>query len=252
MQETAIRAGLFLRNPVAASTHLFWALLAIWITALFWQLTRGDPVRRWSLMTFGISLCLLYSASGIYHSLRISARPLNFFRLLDHSMIYVLIAGTYTPMVMLILKGWFRLSQLILIWSIALVGIVCKWTLPAPPYPVNVGIYVGMGWIGLLSMPHLIQAVGVRGMAWVLMGGILYTLGGVCDAICWPIFIPGVVGHHEVLHVLDMFASLAHVYFVIRYILPYSDQPPTGTASLWVRERVPLPRTTNELLNQPL
>lgn len=223
MLDAVVSAGCPLRNPVAAATHLFWAVVAVYITALFWQLTRGDWVKRWSVMTFGVSMCLLYTASGVYHSLRVSDRPLNFFRLLDHSMIYVLIAGTYTPIAVILLRGWMRTSQLLLIWGIAIVGIVCKWALSAPPYPVTVGAYIGMGWIGILPVRQLIQAIGLRGMAWSVLGGILYSLGGVCDAIRWPVFIPGVLGSHEVLHVLDMFASLTHIVFVIKYVLPYSS-----------------------------
>src|SRR5262249_43834994 len=134
MLDAVFGDGCPLRNPVAASTHLFWALVAVFVTALFWQLTRGDWVKRWSVMTFGVSMCLLCTASGVYHSLRISDRPLNVFRLVDHSMIYVLIAGTYTPIVAILLKGWMRISQFLLIWSIAVVGIVCKWAFSAPPY----------------------------------------------------------------------------------------------------------------------
>src|SRR5690242_111613 len=96
-------AGCPLRNPVSAATHLFWAVVAVFVTALFWRLTRGDRARRWSIMTFGVSMCLLYTASGVYHSLRCGERALNFFRLVDHSMIYVLIAGTYTPIIVILL-----------------------------------------------------------------------------------------------------------------------------------------------------
>ncbi len=226
-----------LRNPVSASTHLFWALVACFVTALFWQLTRRDRRRRWSIMVFGVSMCLLFTASGVYHSLRVTPRLLNFFRLLDHSMIYVLIAGTFTPMVAILLEGRLRITLLVLIWAIAVVGIVCKWTLADPPYAITVGVYIGMGWIGIIPMPWLIQAIGVRGMAWSVLGGVLYTLGGIADAVRWPILIPGVVGCHEVLHVLDMFASLSHIYFVFRYILPYQ-----GPAVSWVSATAQLPQ----------
>jgi hemolysin III len=213
------------RNPVSASTHLFWALVAMFITGLFWQLTRGDWRRRWSVMTFGLSLCLLYTASGVYHSLQGNERIVNFFRLLDHSMIYVLIAGTYTPILVIMLRGWLRSSQLVLIWAIALAGIICKWTLPAPRYEVTVALYIGMGWMGIIPMPQLIRAIGIRGVAWSVAGGILYTLGGICDAIRWPVLIPGVIAYHEVLHILDMIASATHVVFVIKYVLPYQRPP---------------------------
>lgn len=154
--------GCPLRNPVSATTHLFWAVVAGFITAIFWRLTRGDRERRWSIMTFGLSMCLLYTASGVYHSVRFGEHALNFFRLLDHSMIYVLIAGTYTPVFAILLRGWLRPGLLVLIWALAALGIVCKWVLTLPPYEVTVGLYIGMGWLGILPMPQVIRAIGVR------------------------------------------------------------------------------------------
>jgi len=218
-----------LRNPVSAGTHLFWALVSLFVTALFWRLTRGDWLRRWSVMTYGVSMCLLFTASGVYHSLRVNPPTLEFFRLLDHSMIYVLIAGTYTPVVAVLLEGRQRICLLVLIWGLAAIGIVCKWVLTAPPYEVTVGLYIAMGWIGLLPIRQLIRAIGVRGMLWGILGGILYTLGGVCDVSGWPVIVPGLIGPHEVLHILDMFASLIHIYFIINYVLAYQGLPETGT-----------------------
>jgi hemolysin III len=84
-----------------------------------------------------------------------------------------------------------------------------------------VGLYVGMGWVGIFSALPLVRAIGVRPMGLALVGGILYTLGGICDAVQWPVLAPGFFGSHEMLHVLDMGGTLAHVAFIIRYILPF-------------------------------
>ena len=97
----------------------------------------------------------------------------------------------------------------------------CKWLLAAPPYSVNVGIYIALGWIGMIPVYHLIKAVGVRAMAWGLLGGLLYTAGGVCDAVHWPVLIPGVIGWHEVLHLCDIGGTMTHVFFMVRYVLPF-------------------------------
>jgi hemolysin III len=214
-------AGFPLRNPVSATTHLLWFGLAVFLTAVFWKLTQGSRLRRWSTLTFGVSMCLLYGASGLYHSLRVNQKTLEFFRLLDHSMIYVLIAGTFTPICAMLLHGRQRISLLVLIWGLAVIGIACKWLFAAPPYPVTVAMYIGMGWIGVIPMRQLFQALGPRGMAWVLLGGILYTAGGVCDAVKWPLLWPGLFGPHEVLHVCDMAATVVHVYVLLCFILPY-------------------------------
>jgi hemolysin III len=109
---------------------------------------------------------------------------------------------------------------LTLVWVCAVVGIACKWLVPAPVYGVTVGLYVAMGWIGILPVVQLVRAIGYRGMLWAVAGGVLYTAGGVCDAVKWPVVYPGVFGAHEMLHVLDMGGTLAHVVFIIRYVLP--------------------------------
>ncbi len=214
-------AGFPLRNPVSASTHLLWCALGVFLTALLWKLTGGCRLRRWSAVIFGVSMCLLYGASGLYHSLHVAPKTLNIFRLLDHSMIYVLIAGTYTPICALLLRGRLRVILLATVWGLALAGIACKWLLAAPPYPVTVGLYVALGWIALLPLRQLIAAIGLGPMAWALLGGVLYTVGGVCDAAKWPMPCPGVIGPHEVLHLCDMAATAIHVYFILRFVLPY-------------------------------
>jgi hemolysin III len=146
---------------------------------------------------------------------------IRYFQKLDHSAIYVLIAGTYTAVFAVLLNGRRRVVLLGLVWGLAATGIACKWLLPWPPYWLGVGLYVGMGWVGVFPAYPLIRAVGLRGMGCALAGGILYTAGGICDAVQWPVLYPGVVGSHEVLHLLDMGGTLTHVVFIVHYILPF-------------------------------
>jgi hemolysin III len=120
-----------------------------------------------------------------------------------------------------LLRGRWRVVLLALVWGLALLGIAAKWVLPWPTYWLTVSLYIAMGWVGLPSIWQLIRAVGLRGMFWSFLGGLLYILGGVCDAARWPILLPGVIGYHEILHLLDMGGTLIHVFFVIRYILPF-------------------------------
>jgi hemolysin III len=209
------------RTPVSASTHLLWCVLGVYVTALLWRLCRGDRVRQLSLGCFGLSMTLLYGASGFYHAFPDIPPYLDYFRLIDHSAIYVLIAGTYTPVCAVLLRGRLRTGLLVMIWTLAAVGIACKWLLPTPPYWVTAGLYVAMGWTGMIPVVQLIKAVGYRGMAWSLLGGILYTAGAVFDVIKWPIPWPHVVGHHEVLHLCDMAATAIHIYFLLCFVLPY-------------------------------
>jgi hemolysin III len=209
------------RNPVSASTHLLWCVLGAYLTGILWKLCRGDRVRQLSVCCFSLSMTLLYGASGLYHAVRVGEPYLDYFRRLDHSAIYVLIAGTYTPVCAVLLKGRLRLGLLVMIWSVAALGITCKWVFDEPRHWVTVSLYVAMGWTGLIPVYQLIKAVGLRGMAWGLLGGLLYTVGGICEVIRWPVLWPRVIGYHEVFHVLDMGATSVHIFFVFRYILPF-------------------------------
>jgi hemolysin III len=212
------------RNPVSAVTHLLWCLLGMYITALLWRLSRGDRLRQMSTGTFGLSMVLLYGASGVYHAFPGRTPLLPYLQKLDHSAIYVLIAGTYTPILAVLLRGRLRLILFSMIWSLAGAGILAKWLLPWPRYEITVAFYIAMGWTGVLPVVPLIRAVGVQAMLWGLLGGLLYTFGGVCDAAKWPILLPGIIGHHEVLHLADMGGTLVHVFFVFRYVLPFKRE----------------------------
>ncbi len=214
-----------LRNPVSASTHLLWSIWGAYLTAIFWRLARGDRLRQHSLAIFGASICILYGASGIYHAVQVEERLLSIFRRLDHSAIYVLIAGTYTPVFAVFLSGRWRVAMLSIMWALAAIGIACKWLVSDPPYPMTVGLYVALGWVGVLPIGHLIRRFGWEAMGLGVAGGLLYTAGGVIDALRWPVVIPGVFGWHEMLHVLDMGGTLAHVAFVFRYVLPLHPAP---------------------------
>jgi len=209
------------RNPVSAGTHFLWCILGVYITALLWRLSRGDRLRQLSTGAFGVSMVLLYGASGAYHAVPGRWMLLPYLQKLDHSAIYVLIAGTYTPVFAVLLRGRLRIVLLSLVWGLAGAGILAKWLLPWPPYELTVAMYIAMGWLVLLPIVPLIRAVGVQAMLWGLVGGILYTFGGVCDAIKWPVLLPGIVGYHEVVHLADMGGTLVHVFFVVRYILPF-------------------------------
>jgi hemolysin III len=209
------------RNPVSAGSHLLWFLLGVYLTGLLWRLGRGDRLRQLSVGAFGLSMVLLYAASGAYHAVPRGAALIECLRKLDHSAIYVLIAGTYTPVFAVLLAGRLRVILLAGVWGLAALGIGAKWLLPFPPYELTVALYIVIGWIGMLPLYPLLRAVGLRGMAWAVAGGLLYTAGGVCDAARWPVLVPGVVGSHEVLHLLDMGGTLTHVFFVVRYVLPF-------------------------------
>ena len=112
-----------------------------------------------------------------------------------------------------------------MVWVLALAGVACLWFLPKAPHAAIVGLYLGLGWLTVLPMPLLYQAVGWRAMNWVWLGAAFYSAGAICELTQWPVIVPGWVSFHEVLHFCDSAASIAFFLFVVRYVIPYEQKP---------------------------
>jgi hemolysin III len=237
-----------LRDPVSSASHLVTAVWAVFAGMLMLRLTPKD--RRVPVAVFAFSMVFLYTASGLFHGIHFtSPEQRRFFQRLDHTGIYILIAGTYTPVLAILLRGAWRRWLLRGMWLLAGVGVATMWLFPKPPHELNVGIYLGMGWIGVIALPLYYKAVGWRAMNWALLGAILYTVGTICELCEWPVVVPGLVGYHEVFHFFDSAATLAFFVFVFRYVIPY--QPPAAPVPAPHAERltgrssgnVPTPRS---------
>jgi hemolysin III len=220
--DPSVVSVLGLRHPVSASSHLLGAILGAFVAAMLWRLARGERHKQFSLGVYGLSLVLLYGASGLYHALIFGdAGTMELFRNFDHSAIYLLIAGSFTPVYAVLLAGRLRPVMLGVIWGLALLGIAGKWLLPHGPFELSVVLYVTMGVVGLVPIRALVRAVGPRAMAWGIGGAAIYTAGGVCEACNWPLLLEGVIRPHEVFHLLDLAATGLHVVFFTRYVLPF-------------------------------
>ena len=160
---------MMLRDPVSAGTHYAGFLWAVFALLILWRLCQGQRAKQLSVACFTLSMCVLYLASGTYHALRLPPSQLLYFRQLDHSAIYCLIAGTYTPIFFVLLRGRVRTGFILLIWTMALAGIVAKWTLPMTYYPLTVAVYLVMGGIGLLPTPAIARVTGPGGAFWGLL-----------------------------------------------------------------------------------
>ena len=218
--------GVPFRDPVAAATHLAAALFAAYAAPLLCRLAGGDRVKRRSLAVFGVTAVALYTASGVYHAVPLppDSATVGIFRRIDHSAIYLLIAGTYTPIFAVLLAGRRRKLLLAGVWLAAVAGVAAKWLLAAPPEWLEIGLYLGLGWLAVGVATALIRAVGWRGMGWAVGGGACYSTGAAFELARWPVLLPGLVGWHEVFHVCVMAGTTLHGVFMVRYVVPFPHQ----------------------------
>jgi len=203
------------REPVNSLTHWGGAILALAGLIALLIVGWSTPAKIISLAIYGISLIFLFSASATYHMVQVKDKALVIFRKIDHAAIYVLIAGTYTPFCVNAFEGFWKWGMLTLVWSLAVIGIVVKIFYINSPRWVSAGIYVSMGWLSVLAAGQMLSALPSWVFAWLLAGGIIYTLGAVVYATKIFNFKPGVFGFHEVWHIFVLLAAAAHYVAVM-------------------------------------
>ncbi|MDD8026214.1 MAG: hemolysin III family protein [Acidobacteriota bacterium] len=209
------------RNPVSGLSHFFAAVAALggW-AALLLIFGFAPPGRAVALSIYGLSLVLLFGASAAYHLAKPGPKGLLILRKLDHSAIYLLIAGSYSPICALRLEGFWRGGMLAVIWTLALIGIGVKIFIIRAPRWLTAGIYIVMGWLAVIAVRPLLAALPTGALIWLAAGGIIYTLGAVIYIIRKPDFVPGVFGFHEVWHIFVILGALAHFIMIAVYIAP--------------------------------
>ena len=179
-----------IREPGSALTHFIAMLLALCAAVpLLVRAAVHSGVKSLTAMTvFMISMVLLYAASTIYHSVNCSGRVLRIFRKMDHMMIFILIAGTYTPVCLLTLPKPSGLMLLAAVWGIALVGIFIKGFWITCPKWFSSVLYIAMGWSCLSVLGQLFSLLPLHAFLWLLAGGLIYTAGGIIYALRLPLF----------------------------------------------------------------
>ena len=210
-----------IKDPGSAITHFIGMLMAIFaaIPLLIQASREQDSVYLISLTVYAVSMVLLYAASTTYHTFDISKKVNTILKKIDHMMIFVLIAGSYTPICLLVLDRKIGIPLLILVWGIAIVGILIKAFWVFCPKWVSSVLYIGMGWTCVLAFGQMLNELSRAEYGWLLAGGIIYTIGGIIYALKLPIFNMKHknFGSHEIFHLFVMGGSACH--FVVMYLL---------------------------------
>lgn len=212
----------YLREPINGMTHLAGALLSfIALLAMIVKVVSSEAstIAIMSVIVFGISMILLYATSATYHLVVTSDRIISFLRRLDHSMIFVLIAGSYTPFCLIVLNntsGWILFSVIMIT---ALCGIIFKLAWFNCPRWLSTAIYIAMGWMAIFLMQPLSQSLSSVGTTLLVGGGVLYTIGGIIYGIKPKIFKFKYLGYHEIFHIFILLGSLAHFLCIYLYVL---------------------------------
>jgi hemolysin III len=175
---------------------------------------------RAGAIAFGASVAAMFGASALYHRVTWQPRARAWLRRLDHAMIYALIAGTYTPFGLLVLKGPWRLTILTIVWSGAAAAILLKLVWVNAPKWVAAAIGIALGWVAIPALPQVVNRIGAGGLALLAAGGVAYTMGAVVYARRHPNPHPGVFGYHEVFHVLVVVAVACQYAAVAFFLLP--------------------------------
>ncbi len=210
----------YIKDPGSAITHFIGMMMAIFagIPLLLKAAKEPSPVYLFSAAIYILSMILLYFASTLYHTINSTEKVNRRLKKFDHMMISVLIAGSYTPICLLVLEkplGYFLLAT---VWSFAVAGILIKAFWVTCPKWFSSILYIAMGWTCVLAFTQILEALSAAAFGWLLAGGIIYTIGGIIYALKLPIFNMKHknFGSHEIFHLFVMGGSFCH--FIVMYV----------------------------------
>lgn len=209
-----------LREPVNGLTHLAAAVLALLGLAGLLILGHDSLVKVIALLIYGFSLVLMFSSSAAYHLVKARPPIMQVLRKLDHTAIYALIAGTYTPICLHFFSGFWAWGMLVIIWGLALAGIVVKLFVIKAPRWLTAGIYLVMGWLSLMAIRQMLLFMPVGALVCLLLGGLFFTVGAVVYILKKPDFFPGIFGFHEIWHIFVILGCLSHFILIAAYVAP--------------------------------
>jgi hemolysin III len=219
----ALRLRPSLREPINALYLSVGAVLSMvgLVVLLAVAIENGSVRQVVAFSIFGGSLVAMYSVSAFYHSFNLSERGIAHMRRIDHMMIYILIAGTYTPVCLLLLPERLGLVLLSVVWALAAIGTAMKVVWMHAPTWASTALYLGLGWIAILVLKPLLSIAPTAFFLWILAGGLFYSLGAVIYALKWPGKIVGertrAFASHELWHLFVMAGSFSHYWAILTY-----------------------------------
>ncbi len=209
------------REPVAAWSHFAGLLLALPGTYLLWRRSSGDRAKRLSVLIYGFTLAFCYLASTLYHAVRLPAYRITEFARLDAVGIFALIAGTYTPIAVCLMRGWWRKCTLAAVWGVAVTATFVIASGRHFSTALATGLYLAMGWGAVVCYFEVARDVTHRALLPVVGGGLSYSVGAVLNLLHWPVFYPGFFEAHELFHMFVLAGSLAHYIFILKVAVPF-------------------------------
>ena len=226
-----------LREPVSSWTHFVGLMLAIPGTAVLLWRTAGDPAKQLSLLVYGLTLAFCYSASTLFHGVRLSIAGVAAFARLDGVGIFALIAGTYTAIACTLMRGRWRRWTLATVWGVAATAtIVIATGRHFSPVFASV-LYLAMGWGAVICYSEIGKVVSHHALLPIVIGGLFYSVGAVLNLMHWPVLWPGIFGTHELFHLFVLAGSLTHFWFILKVVVPFAVI--TEGISQWPASEVP-------------
>jgi hemolysin III len=210
-----------LREPISSWTHCAGLLLTLPGTMLLLRRSAGDPGKRLSLLVYGFTLAFCYTASTLFHGVRLSGAGIAAFARLDEVGIFALIAGSYTPIAWSLMRGRWRRWTLATVWGVAATATIVIATGRHFSPALGTGLYLAMGWGAVVCYSELAKVVSHRALLPVVAGGLFYSVGAVLNLLHWPVLWPGIFGPHELFHLFVLAGSLAHYGFILEVVVPF-------------------------------
>lgn len=219
-----------MQNPVRGFLHGSAAVMSLVGTVLL-VIRARTPAGQVAMVVYGLGLLALYTTSSLYHSIPWQEAWKKRMQRIDHAMIFVLIASTYTPIGMIVFDGWLRIVSLSVAWSIAFLGVSHHLFVRNQRFHLSIAMMVTLGWLGLPLMVPIATRAGVALVGLIAAGGVVYTIGMVIVATNRPRLWPRVFSYHELFHVFVVAASALHFAAILRYVAPLTS---SAALAAWI------------------